>query len=714
MLAFTLTLLQLATAAAPDPIRRDQVVLLRSFLQPLTVVAPDGVRALGPREAAGFPGAPPDARLRLLAASAPLGLAVVEVAGIVADGTTVGALYTLDAAAPDAPPVRLVSTRGVDLDVALSPDGRRLFYSEGDEPSVVSLVPPYGVARIATFSPLPANLPDRRVENPRWLDDQTIAFVVTTTHKSGVITSTIESAPADGSERAHLLVPKAAAQDRLAAVVGAHVLFYRDGALWLQSPGADPKRIGDRHLAGVAAPWPNLEGRVASAVIMRGEGGVTRPIALERLDADGTLHPLAPRRTAYLDPLVSPARGYLTWSVETPAGFVVERVALADGATKVVAAPAADPIELVTHVPGSSWIAGCRGTDVVLVDTRGVEPVRTIARAPDNASCTVRGATTSHVLFDRKRNDAHNDFVLALAPVDPAGAVIERPGASATLLLGRAAVAQTGWSGVTSLVVERGPAVTTLVPWQDVDIADPLRAPDGVTVTYRIAGDASWRAARTDRIGANGAAVVDVTGPLDSPLHAVGLVGDRLVGHDMHKSRTVSYRLDGRDRGAPVVVLEGTWPGILVPDLGLVVGMTPDGRVLSAPVDGSGRTKPTDVLKGVSLWTRSMAYDRAHHRIVAVSDVGGIALLAADVRGTDVAAPKLIGRPSPSDERAIGDIAIGDHGLIVVSYHTRLTGGIHPAGVEVFAADGSGLVKPPPELPADPVDDDRATRTVIE
>ncbi len=685
--------LQLVSTPTPTP---DDVVLVRTRMGPLSVVTP-GTSAvpLGPRSPPGF--GLTTGRLRHLATSEPLGLVIVEVAGptpTASDPAAVtGGIFALSPANPA--PVMLASTRGVDLDVALSPDGRRLLYIEGDVPMVVTLTAiPSAVTApllIAPARPMPANVPEIRIERPRWLDNETIAYERSVIQRNnGLTQTTIEVAPADGSANANYLVPRGPAQDRLAAVVGEHVLAYRGGTLHLFSPGKRAQPIGLRFAAGVVAPFPNLEPRLDLTVLALGPSGVTRSISLATLDAAAAQRPLAPARTAYLDPIISADRAALYWSVATPAGFVVERIDLATRLTTTIATSHPTPIELVRFTPDRTHLIGCRGPDLVVIDTRGSNTApRVLTSAPDNPSCAIRGVTTTHVAFDQKLGD---DWQLTLVPFS--AAPIERlaPGTTLVATLGDRFITQAGWEGVGTIVREPSSDArthVTLVPWQDAGISDVRRTPGGATVLFRIGSAPRWQAVRVDRPGV----LVDVTGPAEGCL-PVGLDDDRLVAWDATGRRFVSWRLDGRDSGRPTLVLGDVLvPGPYAANSARVIAIRGDGTLVSARSDGSDRDQPTRVIDGATRATGDLLYDATHRRVVASTNHDGrLAIVAADLLGADRDHPKLLGHPRPPQSCGLDRLALTSTGDVVLVYATMTTAMPHPAGSDTLAADGSGFI----------------------
>lgn len=630
-------------------------------------------------------------RLRFLTASSELGAVVVEVAG--PEG---GAIFALPIGGGE--PVPLAETRALGLDVALSPDGRRLLYVDGAAPCVLTITtaapgrPPLAI-------PAPPGLPlgpaaEVRIERPRWLDAHTIAYERATTDRAGRIVTTVELAAADGAPRAQLLIPPARegrTQDRLAAVVGASVLAYRDGVLRRFSSEGDAA-LGDRHAAAVVAPWPNTLGRLEHALLALGGSGVERPLALVRIDPDGTVTPLAQARTTYLDPLVLPGRGAALRSIRTPRGWVVERVAMATSEgplprVREVGPPHADPIQLVTSVPGSTLVAGCRGREVVLVDATGDQPLRVLADAPENPSCTVRTATSRHVVFERKAGEASR---IELLPIAPGPAHVVDAGANWVGAVGDEIIVQRGWEGSATIVRESGAGrVTTLVPWQAEGITQARRTPDGRAVVFVTRGVPGWRAVPVDPPGA----IVDVTLDIEG-VSAIGLTEDRLVGWEPARMRYLSWRIDGSDRGRPTVVLEDVpFAAPFAADLGRVIGGRADGAIVSARVDGSERARPVMVMRtGGARWARGMlAYDPLHRRVVALHvEDGRESIVSAAVTGEDAARPRVLGAPRPPPFASLHRLEVVASGDVWLEYSTDTTAVPHPVGGVLLAADGSG------------------------
>lgn len=691
-------LLLMPTFPSPAP---PEVVLVRSRLSPLAVADPGGrLRALGPMSPRGFGLA--QGRLRFLVTSSAVAAVIVEVAG--PDG---GALFALPIAGGD--PIRLTSTRALGLDVALSPDGRRLLYVDGTTPMVLELSTG-GSARgpIPILAPegAPAAPREVRIERPRWLDDLTVAFERAVSAADGRIASVIEVARPDRDPRAAPLIPPAgtraakATQDRLAAVVGDSVLAYRDGVLHRFAPGHEPRAIRGRFEAAVVAPYPNVLGRVPWAVLALGDSGVARRISLGRIDPAGVVTPLTEVRTAYLDPLVLPDRRALLWSVRIAGGWVVERVSLEDGAegSATLTAPHASPIELVTTVPGGGRVVGCRGGEVVVVDATGAGEIRVLTNAPENPSCTVRAVTAEHVAFERRRGD---DWRLEILPLDGGPAIPIAGGASPVGVLSGELIVQRGWEGSAAIVHEpSGAPRQVLVPWQAEGITRAKRTPAGRTAIFQVGDDPSWRAVRIDRPGV----LVDVTGPGQGYV-AIGLTDDRLVAWEAARVRYVSWRLDGTERGAPTVVLEDA--PVRAPfaqGAGRVIGGRGDGTVVSAVVDGSERSRPVVVLRGMAPWHASLAWDPVYRRVVASAVVDGLgAIVSASIFGEDAERPRVLGVPRPavgSDLQRIEVVAGGD---VLLEYATSTTAVPHPSGWELLAADGSGVrevERPPARLPA--------------
>lgn len=708
MLTLLTLLSSLSLFADPHP-ERAQVVLVRSRLAPLAVVAPDGAeRALGPMSPRGFGLA--RGRLRFLAASSELGVVVVEVAG--PEGGAIFAL-PIDGGAP----VRLAETRALGLDVALSPDGRRLLYVDGTTPRVVTITTA-APGRPPLEIPAPPGLPEGktaepRIERPRWLDAHTIVYERATTDRAGRTVTTVELAAADGVPRAQLLIPPARGrrtQDRLAAVVGGSVLAYRDGVLRRFSPDGDTA-LGDRHAAAVVAPWPNTLGRLEHALLALGGSGVERPLALARIDPDGTVTPLAEVRATYLDPLVLPGRGAALRSVRTPRGWVVERVAMTTSEgplprVREVSPPHPAPIQLVTAVPGSTLVAGCRGGEIVLVDATGNDPPRVLAYAPENPSCAVRAATSRHVVFDRKVGEASRIELLPIAtgPVHAAD-----PGANWVGAVGDEIIVQRGWEGSATIVRESDAGrVTTLVPWQAEGISQARRTPDGRAVVFVTHGVPGWRAVPVDRPGA----IVEVTGDVEG-VGAIGLTDERLVGWEPGRTRYLSWRLDGSDRGRPTVVLEDVpFVAPFSADLGRVIGGRADGAILSARVDGSERARPVVVMRaGGASWARGMlAYDPLHRRVVALRvDDGRETVVSAAVTGEDAARPRVLGAPRPPPFASLHGLEVVASGDVWLEYATDTTAVPHPTGGVLLRWDGSG----PSADPTPPVRLPMSTRAPI-
>ncbi len=699
MLTLTLTLIALTTSQ-PTP-ETDRVVLVRSRMGPLSLVTPDTTaRPLGPRSPTGF-GAE-HGRLRLIATSVPLHLAVVELAG-----PTSSTLFALslpssaDPAPTDAIPVLLATARSVGLDVALSPDGTRLLYIDDLTPTVLDLAhapthptaPPPPIRISTAPGTRRAAPPDLSIERPRWLDDHTIAFERAVSLSSGRIVTTLEAAPADGSAPARLLVPSADTQDRFAALVGDHLLAYRDGVLVRATRGARPVPLAPRFTAHLVAPFPNPLGRVDRAWLTFGPSGVTRELALATLDASGRPATLTPRRIAYLDPLVAPGHDHALWSVSTPRGFVVERVH-ADGTITPLTTPHPTPIELVAFTPDATRVVGCRGPDLVVVDLdrAAAAPAHHLTSAPDNPSCGVRALTPTHVAVDRKRADDQQTELHALDPraaSDPPQ-VLPR-GAHVVAALGPHLITQSVAAPAATLIHEPrtdSAAHVTLLPWLDAGITDAHRSPDGRAVVFRVGGDTRWHAVFVARPGIT----VPISAPSDSAI-ALGLGTTRLVAWEPDAQRIVAYRLDGADRATPTIVLRDVLlPGPFAQDLERALALTRDGRLVSAPIDGSGADAPTVVVRGVAPWGPSQVlYDRARRRAVAVVNRDGLTLVvAAGILGEHADHPIAIGLPDPPRGAGLERLALTPDGDVLLLYATRTTAMPHPAGATVLAADGSG------------------------
>ncbi|MCC6623133.1 MAG: hypothetical protein IT385_17880 [Deltaproteobacteria bacterium] len=695
-------LLALSLAAPPLSPLATELVLVRSRMGPLVRVAPDGALVpLGPSSPRGF--GRDAGRLRHLATSTRVGVAVVELAS--AGG---GALFAVPL--DGRPPVELATTTALGLDVALSPDGRRLLYEDARTPKVVTLVataPVPPVVTVATFGPTPPNPLDVRIERPRWRDADTIVYERALTRpEDNRITTTIELAPADGSRPATPLVPPlvtpTGAQDRLAALVGDSALLYRDGVLHRHAPGgAQPAPVRSRHDISVVATTPDG----TRAVLALGPRGVTRDNRLAIIDAAGALRELTRDRTTYLDPRLTPDGSSVLWSVSTPGGWVVERVPLDGGPAETIGAAHDAPIEIALTVPGASLVAGCRGDEVVVVDLARAD-VRALTRAPGQPSCTLRGATPDALVFERKTAD---DWRLELVPLDPRRAPARAPAgasvASAMAVTGDVVVAQTGWNGVGTIVARALGREVALVPWQHDDVTEPRRTPDGAAVVYRIGAAPAWYATTLAAPGL----IVPVTG--DAPgVTFVGLTAERLVGWD--GKRLLGWRLDGRDARAPAVILaDVAWPGPFVPDHARVTAVTSARALVSAPaIPGAA---PTTLLEGV--WPRSLAYDRRGSRVIASAMYESqLTILSVDVLGRDGDRPRVLGHPRPpagSDLAfgvGLGDIDVLPSGDVALRYVTTTTAAPHPAGFDVLAANGSGyrtreaarVIMAPPLAPA--------------
>lgn len=387
-----------------------------------------------------------------------------------------------------------------------------------------------------------------------------------------------------------------------------------------------------------------------------------------------------------------PGHGAALWSIRSPRGWVVERVAITagEGATfraHEVSPPHADPIQLVAAAPGGAHVVGCRGADVVVVDATGRGAPRVLASAPDNPSCTVRAATSRHVVFERKVGDA---WRVELLPIAGGAAIPIAEGAAWVGLAREEVIVQRGWEGSATIVrASGGGEPVALVPWQAEGITQAKRTPDGRTVVFVTNGVPGWRAVAVDRPGA----IVDVTGDIAGVI-AIGLTDERLIGWDPGRTRYQSWRVDGSDAGRPTVVIEEVHsPAPFAQDLGRVIAGRADGSVVSALVDGSERVRPVVVLPaGGASWPHGMlAYDAVHRRVVAVrADQGMTVVVSADVLGRDVERPRTLGVVRPTLHTDLHGIEVVDGGDVWLAYATSTTAVPHPAGGELLAADGTG------------------------
>jgi hypothetical protein len=258
-----------------------------------------------------------------------------------------------------------------------------------------------------------------------------------------------------------------------------------------------------------------------------------------------------------------------------------------------------------------------------------------------------------------------------------------------------------GWERSATIVREpAGAPSVTLVPWQAEGISRARRTPDGRTVVFVLGAEARWHAVRIDRPGE----LVDVTGSADDVI-VTGLTDDRLIGWEPGRMRYVSWRLDGRDRGRPVIVLEDVpFSAPFAGDRGRVIGGRADGSVVSAAVDGSQRASPVVVLRtGALRWGATLAYDPVHRRVVTSALVGGApVIVSAGLLGEDADHPRVLGMPRPPESSDLERLEITAEGDVLLEYTTRYTAVPHPSGWDVLAADGSGfrtLGAPPARLP---------------
>ncbi|MCA9518202.1 MAG: hypothetical protein KC635_24860, partial [Myxococcales bacterium] len=421
-----------------------------------------------------------DGRLRVLAVADDVGAVVVAV-----EGPRDGALYTLstDAASP---PRRLCDAARVGFDVALSPDGRRLVFSDARGLRVASLAPGAPAPCVTLAS---AVTPDDRFERPRWASATQVAWerarVV-----GGRVEAYVEIADAAGkAPPRYALGPGRRGQDRAQA-------FLADGRVLVAT--ARGLELGDA--TGLATLAPGFSGQVIApwrggALLTLGEGGVARTAALATLDDHGVLRRVTKPLAAWLDPVATPDGASAWWATRDGDGYRLMSYPLAPAGAPIALTPThPEPVQLLAWAPSGAVAAGCRGDDVVIVrPAGGVEVLASLGGAP---SCGVVGVTDdgdgrAAVLFHAKDGDE-------LVPrwVDVAsGDVGELPrGTTLVAASGGAAVLVATARAGRLIGLSRDNRVVGLTPWAPGGVADAWVSETRDRVAWRDVGSAEIRA----------------------------------------------------------------------------------------------------------------------------------------------------------------------------------------------------------------------------
>ncbi|MFO0751383.1 MAG: hypothetical protein U1F43_37800 [Myxococcota bacterium] len=678
-LAYLLATASAAAAAPPEP------SLVRASIQPLAVVAlagPDAgkVAPLGPSTPRGF--GKSAGRLRFLAASEPLGWAIVELGA--ATGSGIFAL-PVDGGAP----IPLADSHGVGFDVALSPDGRSLAYIDGNDLVVLDLARHLArvLARGAAAGP---RAPGARLERPRWLDPDRVAFE-RSLDVSGSPPTTIEVATLAGATS--LLVPhRGRSQDRLQAAFGDGLIAAVDGSLFY---------VDARHRTPVGTHFgADVHGVVpAGALVTLGESGVLRSAALAVVEPGGHIRSVRPTRPIYLDPLPTPDGARAAWTVAVDGGWAIEEVDLAgDPRPRLLGTAQAQPIELVAWTPDGRSVVGCRGDDIVAIDSAasGARGLRVLATATTpTPSCLLRAVVASAAgpvaVFDRRDAPPGDSWHVGFVPVAGGPATLLAADSSYVGAVAGHVIVSTGWEGSGAIVLDApgsSGARVEVVPWQAAGIVEAYRDEAGATVVYRVGRDPAWLGAR---VAAPGKAFA-VTGPSPRGMALNGARPPRAVGPQAREVR--AYRVDGQDAAHPTVVLSGVdevaplarcapvaWPA-----------STPTATCSRRPSTAAARARRGRARARVAgfggLFGHALELDPHSERVITVAQRDGQRVLrAAAIDGADADKPIVVA----TLERDFDGYEVTARGDVIVEYARQDMNQPKPYRWDVARSDGSSI-----------------------
>ena len=688
---------------APWPSGWTAIGVVRTAFAPLLVVPldrlgsgrdVDGAEYLGGASPAAF--GLPSGRLQVVATAPSRGLVVVEIGG--PEGGAMFALPVRDGVGGR--PVRIAREVRADFDVALdAPEGRLVFVGAGG--LVVAFVaaleadarPPVVVV------PRPTE-PGERLERPRFVGDEYLVYERSRTPpRGGATTSVIEIVRADGASPPRvLLAPAAGSQDRTPVVFDAdRLLVYRKGVLHFADHGTLTPLAP--HFAGHALTGDAFHRAApqgagdAPVVLVLGGGGERAARALATVDATGVVRRLTEARPMYLEALVAPDGLRLVVSTApasraSPAAapsndanrtarWVVEEVRWS-GEVRALTPPGATPIQLVAWDASGRWVAGCRGHEVVVVDSAHPGPARVVASIEGQPACTVRAIAETErgpvVVFEPRDEDASRPAVVSVA----GGAIQRLPRKTHVVGVLGGALVLSSWDHPARIVARAATAdlrVAVLVPWEREGIPEAYLTRDvegRPVVVYRLGQDADggesprWWAIRAD---GRGGVPVHLNGRGRARGRLLGFVRGWMVFHE--GSQCIGFRLDGRDATGPVVLHESVEGAELASRAGRLVVRTRHGdevAIVAVPIDAAGAGAGVAVLRSHYGSIRAFDVDEAAGTVVALAGFGSASgsLLVAALDGHEAATPRVVPIPQAQGASAADGLGFDRGGPIDV------------------------------------------------